>query len=80
MTWTAVNSFNVGQAVAVVSPTSGTGSGIVTLTITVPPQTAYPGESCGYTYSNTYNDDFSFVFSDGTNQYTNVTWIYVLLD
>lgn len=80
VTWTAVNNINVGQAVAVISPTSGTGSGIVTISITVPPQTVSPGGSCGSTYSNTYNDSVPFVFSDGTNQYTNVTWIYVLLN
>jgi len=61
------------------SPTSGTGPGLVTLTITAAPPTAYSGHSCSDTYTNTYAEQPAFFFSDGGQVDGDAVWMYVVL-
>jgi hypothetical protein len=80
VTWTVVGNGNVGQSIASVSPSSGNGSGTVTVTVSVPPQTLDPGGTCSDTYSNSYPENVTFLFSDGTNLDGNFTFTYILLN
>ena len=80
--WTWVNSGstdNLGDTLTF-SPAFGSGSAVVTATITVPPQVPYGAETCGYTYSNSYPGAFGINFSDGTSLATKYTLIQVFLD
>jgi hypothetical protein len=67
VTWTTAGSMPFGDFSVALSPLLGSGSGVVTLTVTAPPQTPPLGETCSLAQSYETNLGSSYVeFSDGT--------------
>jgi hypothetical protein len=76
VTWTAQGDSPMDQAKMTVSPSSGVGSGPLTVTINVAPQTATPGFSCASTYGLTFFDNVFVQFSDGNFSNPEVDWTF----